>query len=467
MTVILPGYVYFRYPAKLLVVASLGLCMLAAEGWDECWQRPSERVPRAFAVLAAASCALLVVVWAAWPAICDQLEELPPNALYGPFDCEAAWSSVAGGLAQAALVAALAWFWLSGKPRSRLAPAVLLLLTSVDLALAQYPLVAYASMAAWQHTPAAITAIGALPVTEQPRVYRDPACWNDQWRITSSAYRQSEGLRWDRDTLLPKYNLPQGIVLVEGADTLGSLDYETFWAVARRHAAPNTGLPPPEILDLVGADVEIVPSSAAPTEATLASDTVFTIRRNARPRTWIVHQVQILPPLAALATSQIERRTHEILFPLETSRDWATTAVVETAAKLSLEPASPGFADTEACQVVAAEPSRVEIEAHLVSPGLLVLADAFYPGWRLTVETDGVEREASILRTNRVMRGVALPAGTHRLVYEYRPATFAWGAAISGLSAAGLLCLVLARRWRRRSSSTTSVPPRTAATTSG
>ena len=39
MTVVLPGYVYFRYPAKLLVIAALGLSMLAARGWDDALSR--------------------------------------------------------------------------------------------------------------------------------------------------------------------------------------------------------------------------------------------------------------------------------------------------------------------------------------------------------------------------------------------------------------------------------------------
>ena len=51
----------------------------------------------------------------------------------------------------------------------------------------------------------------------------------------------------------------------------------------------------------------------------------------------------------------------------------------------------------------------------------VVLADAFYPGWALTVD----DRPAEILRTNRMMRGAALEAGRHRLVYEYRPRSFA------------------------------------------
>ena len=66
--------------------------------------------------------------------------------------------------------------------------------------------------------------------------------------------------------------------------------------------------------------------------------------------------------------------------------------------------------------VTVDDPRRVELAAVLRSPGLVVLADVFYPGWTLTV--DG--RPAEVLRTNRAMRGVALTAGTHRLVYRYR-----------------------------------------------
>ena len=44
-----------------------------------------------------------------------------------------------------------------------------------------------------------------------------------------------------------------------------------------------------------------------------------------------------------------------------------------------------------------------------------------------------------IVRTNRVLRGVALPAGNHRLVYRYRPASVWLGGAISLASAATLV----------------------------
>ena len=69
----------------------------------------------------------------------------------------------------------------------------------------------------------------------------------------------------------------------------------------------------------------------------------------------------------------------------------------------------------------------MEIAARLARPGLVVLADQFYPGWQAEVEGDGgPPRPVPILQTNRVMRGLWLPAGSHRLTFRYRPWSFAW-----------------------------------------
>src|SRR5262249_8396289 len=55
--------------------------------------------------------------------------------------------------------------------------------------------------------------------------------------------------------------------------------------------------------------------------------------------------------------------------------------------------------------------TEVELEATLERPGLVVLADSFYPGWHATV--DGAP--APIVATNLLFRGVPAPAGTHRI----------------------------------------------------
>src|ERR1044071_9375593 len=56
---------------------------------------------------------------------------------------------------------------------------------------------------------------------------------------------------------------------------------------------------------------------------------------------------------------------------------------------------------------------NVQIEAQLGQPGVLVLADAFYPGWKAFV--DG--KEQRVLRANYLFRAVELGAGNHRIEF--------------------------------------------------
>lgn len=86
------------------------------------------------------------------------------------------------------------------------------------------------------------------------------------------------------------------------------------------------------------------------------------------------------------------------------------------------------------------EPERVAVDVTANSPGLLVLADLHYPGW--TAETDG--RRVPLLRADGVFRAVSLPAGSHRVVFRYRPVSVMAGAAISIVAVVVMLLLL----WR-------------------
>jgi hypothetical protein len=90
--------------------------------------------------------------------------------------------------------------------------------------------------------------------------------------------------------------------------------------------------------------------------------------------------------------------------------------------------------------------TTVELEATLERPGLIVLADSYYPGWHATV--DGVA--APIVATNHLFRGVPAPAGTHRVRFVYEPASVRIGGA---LSATGLCIIVWLALGRRRPAS--------------
>jgi uncharacterized membrane protein YfhO len=112
----------------------------------------------------------------------------------------------------------------------------------------------------------------------------------------------------------------------------------------------------------------------------------------------------------------------------------------EIAPSLSGRPARP----TEIVKVTYPTPQRVELDATLESAGLVVLADVYYPGWELTIDGE----PAPIHRVNGLMRGAAVAAGNHRLVYTYAPWSFQVGLIVSFIGSAALATLGL-RSWLR------------------
>jgi hypothetical protein len=84
-------------------------------------------------------------------------------------------------------------------------------------------------------------------------------------------------------------------------------------------------------------------------------------------------------------------------------------------------------------KLVAWTPDTVEVRVESAYPGVLVLHDAYYPGW--TAMVDG--RPAPILRTNILFRGVELENGRHTVVFRYAPFSFEnlWHVVIGFLAA--------------------------------
>ncbi|HFB52359.1 MAG TPA: hypothetical protein ENJ48_01575, partial [Anaerolineae bacterium] len=72
----------------------------------------------------------------------------------------------------------------------------------------------------------------------------------------------------------------------------------------------------------------------------------------------------------------------------------------------------------------------VEFGVKTDTAGYLVLSDAWYPGWRATVDGES----APVLRANFAFRAVPVPAGEHRVRMEFSPLSWKIGLAISGLT---------------------------------
>ena len=108
---------------------------------------------------------------------------------------------------------------------------------------------------------------------------------------------------------------------------------------------------------------------------------------------------------------------------------------------------NPSESGNQYARITQRSANALEAEARLERDGIAVFSEVFFPGWEAFVATDGGEfRPHAILRTNRSMRGILLPAGQHQIKMRYRPAAFRTGAAITGIAVTGLLLLLLASR---------------------
>ena len=107
-------------------------------------------------------------------------------------------------------------------------------------------------------------------------------------------------------------------------------------------------------------------------------------------------------------------------------------------------------ADLGRADIATRTSTHLAVNVHANADCVLVVADAYYPGWRATI--DGVVTE--IFPLYHVFRGVTIPAGDHVVEFTYSPWSFRLGLTISivamAVSIAGSVLLLL-RRPRRRS----------------
>ncbi len=78
------------------------------------------------------------------------------------------------------------------------------------------------------------------------------------------------------------------------------------------------------------------------------------------------------------------------------------------------------------------------------SPGYLVLADAYYPGWQATI--DG--QTTPIYQANYAFRAVYVPTGAHTIRLVFAPLTWKIGLTISGLTLLGLFIWTMTTKFK-------------------
>ncbi|MBN2431844.1 MAG: YfhO family protein [Acidobacteria bacterium] len=163
-----------------------------------------------------------------------------------------------------------------------------------------------------------------------------------------------------------------------------------------------------------------------------------------------VYEVSGVMPRAGFARRWT--MTLDIPRPSGMARQWASTekspVCIHPASDRDYVDESTAAGQTEegAGEVTALQwtAGRVRLQTETTGPGMLVLREGYFPGWRVTV--DGTEKK--LLRADCFFMAVALPAGRHDVRFWYEPAGHPATLVLAGLAV--LLALVtLFRRPRR------------------
>jgi hypothetical protein len=88
---------------------------------------------------------------------------------------------------------------------------------------------------------------------------------------------------------------------------------------------------------------------------------------------------------------------------------------------------------------------RVVVDVSGATPAYLVLTDAWFAGWRVTVDGE----DARMFRADHAFRAVWVCAGQHTVEFRYRPTSVAIGALVSGLAIGVIGVLAVGPRWRQ------------------
>ena len=155
-----------------------------------------------------------------------------------------------------------------------------------------------------------------------------------------------------------------------------------------------------------------------------------------RLRPYLYENQQALPRSYLAYRTRPARDTADVERLLAADFDARRETVVET----DLEPLT-GPAAIEPVEIIRERPEVLRFDVATEYPAVLVVANAWYPGWRAWVDGE----QAPVLRVNGMFRGVAISPGAQQVEMRFEPGSFRIGALVS-LTALVVLALVLLRR---------------------
>ena len=457
LTVTVPGYTGFRYPAKWWTIATLCLSLLAGRAWP-LWLRVGKR--SGYNGTAAWTLCRCYLLWSAIFVLPSLIAascliwfgHVPAAAVFGPFDADGAGVGLMQSLGHVIIVGAICWWLLQwsrhGQRRLVWANAVMLCVVMLDLAVAQSGLI--------QTVADDNTVI--LAKLAETCVYRckPELAYPANWLTEPSRNRFAELQRSDRATLMPKHHFDVQSRSLRSSVSMSAADFESIWSGLMDASPEDDRLSNQNrvgLLSLFGAEWVI----AGATDFDLPNEqfdqltsTVLMHNAGAFPRGWLVERWEHLAELgkAELKDRQsLQSRIQHVFCPNGELRDFRHVAVIEHDGPVppaSLE-APPDSAKPPDCVIESPAADRLSIRVSASRTSLLVIRDQYFPGWKATVRRDDQPAKAAqaevvdVLRVNRCMRGIFVEPGTSIVELRYQPRTVFIGCIVSGLAWLGAL----------------------------
>lgn len=492
----LPGYVSFRYPAKLAVVASLFLTLIAAR---EIQLRGRTNQLNSFKKYLFGAIILTSIsflgLWFGSVSINEIFGRFRFDLAYfgesefGPFDPKAAWQAILFGLTHAAVIAMISLAVLNQKMKRSTILRAFLLITAMDLFIANRNLLLTVDAEAWKPNKAVAAAIekrvaGSEHPNDPIRIFRtDPMTWSasQNWLGNSDSSRLQQIVEWENLTLMPKHHLGGRFQMIESFRSIEPIDFAVFMNFCKRlpgiGTEPNSKTknqtqlsPNPIMLGMLGCRFIMIPKWGNPN---IPKDAVLEefVTGELRELDFLIFENPYFQPRFRIATNffpdvglkainsagtplAVKLRNHATEFfgnpNSATIDDWPHMKTMQQPVINSDANKPPLEFEIK---VIHDEPTFIELEVDTASTSdktLLVIADYFDDDW-IAYRTNEYDRyvPVKIDRANLILRGIELNSQRTRVQMFYRPTRVIYGGVIS-LSFVLLGSVIAIVCWRKR-----------------
>lgn len=432
----LPGFDFFRFPARFTLVASLALIVLASSGLDRLMSESAQESRRKLGwwirgavVLGVASMAFV------GGQLASRRESVVESATQATGDLERATGFVDGILASlsplgipnlqvwivALLVALLLGLRGRGLDAQRVSRAMVILLV-VDLSALGMNYNPATPAGAATQAPSSLAFLEKASGQRMAVIDRvqDPS-------LDPALLSASLGLVWGAQevAVLSPLALPKNEALL----ALSGLD------VGRDHGPKKVfdALAHLHLIDMMGVGLLYSVHSLPHPQLRLLSQ---------RGGVNVYENTRVLPRVFAVGEVRSAGSSEEALAGLATPFDPRIAAYVEGVP----DAREDGFSSQ--VDVISIASEEIEISAEFSHAGVLVFTDTHYPGWKVRVNG----QEAALLRANSTFKAVALSAGTSTVRFVYAPA-WKWTLWLSAVAWAGILLGLMVLGWRKEPSS--------------